>query len=191
MVQGHAAPEQFIPPPKRSRVGQTYVQSGNSLSDRANARIAAAMEEIDPAGFEAYLMSRASVHDPRVSTAVFASNSMRRAKHGPAKTVTERCLTSLASHYAGSRLDPFMHSTGGLRDPSISGPAYNGAGRLTVAGVTASNPTLRSQVCMQHRLVSLAYHYFSSSFLWVFCLFTSFLFFSSGGLARRCLRSSR
>ena len=120
---------------------------GYSLQDRAEDRIAAAMAEIDEdsAGFQRYLMSRASIHDPRLSTAVFASNSMRRAKHGPAAEAVEHCLSSMASNYAGSRLDPFMHTMGGLRDINGVEP-YPGADLVSAAGVSASRPAARSKV---------------------------------------------
>jgi len=85
-------------------------------------RVRAAQEELeaDPLGFQQYLMSRASAHDPRVSSAVFAANSMRASRAGVPQATADRALASMAASYAGSRLDPFYHSGGPLRDPVLS-----------------------------------------------------------------------
>jgi len=83
--------------------------------EQVQQRVATAQEELenDPIGFQNYLMSRAAVHDPRVSNAVFAANSLRGSRAGVPQATADRALASLASSYAGSRLDPYFHSAAG------------------------------------------------------------------------------
>jgi hypothetical protein len=116
-------------------VAQRYHSMTNSgqYDDEITRRVAAAHKEIeaDPAGFEYYLQSRAAIHDPRVSDAVFAANSMRRSGAGLAQTTADRAVASMAGNYAGSRIDPYFHSQPAV--PSWAGPsrlsAAAGAGR--------------------------------------------------------------
>jgi hypothetical protein len=105
------------------------------------------MSEIDEKGdgYQAYLRARAGIHDPRISAAVLAANSMRRAPQGAAQMVTDRCLRSMASSYAGSRMDPFLHTAGGLRDFE-GGEPYSGGRVLARAGVSCAHDPRRSKV---------------------------------------------
>lgn len=134
------------PSPERTRpqvVSPAERYHGGSQTDRGKyksevegrVRQAQAELEEDPLGFQQYLMSRASAYDPRVGSAVFAANSMRRAKVGVSQQQADRALMSLASSYTSSRLDPYLHPTGPLSDPR--GASWSGPGRLSSAEASA------------------------------------------------------
>jgi len=95
-----------------------------------NARVAAAQVELeqDQEGFHNFLMSRSAVPDPRVSSAVFAQNSLHRSKVLASQDVADRSLSAMAASYNASRLDPFLQSAGPLKDlrsvPTWSGPEF-------------------------------------------------------------------
>ena len=73
-----------------------------------NARVAAAQVELeqDQEGFHNFLMSRSAVPDPRVSSAVFAQNSLHRSKVGISQEVPVFCDVHCVCRYWHPKMLP-------------------------------------------------------------------------------------
>jgi hypothetical protein len=135
-----AAPAPAPKPAEPVSSAQRYKAGGDrgEYYSEVEQRISAAQAELeaDPLGFQQYLMSRAAARDPRLSSAVFAANSLRASRAGVAQDTADRALASMATSYAGSRLDPFYHSEGPLRDPARSWRGSASYGAAEAAGRT-------------------------------------------------------